>query len=719
MALPASPRSLQLAALALAFAAAGVAWIAVLRQPPVVGERARAVDPAQPVVTIEHAPPPSVRARATEAAAAERPIPVPVVPADARLEVRVTVRTAWTRNSKLADLPIELVLAPPGRAFEVDPLQRVATDGESPAVFDVPWSVVETARAEHRGLRLQARVRASGWQRRAVEIDLPAAPEVRDVQLGLHAGGTVLGRLVDAQGQGVRGRIQVTGSPGAGAPWTSVQVESREDGAFAFDCSSPGLHDFLADAGEHGTAGLARHDIVLGEPPMPEIVLTVRGPGRILGRLVDAHGEPAAGVELTAALVSGTDERGVPPGGLGSDAGIQLEGGGRIRANCTTGADGAFDLRGLRLERYRLITGPWIPDAQHTQLAPQGILANGAPVEFVHSRPHLVVRCVDASGAPVAARCAPDPRDPYRSGWGWPQDVCIGVESIEPGRAPRGVTVPDGPCVYEIGAGRSYRVTQIGGPFGSANARIDVPADAARIEVVLTCAPSACGWLAIELLDDAGERIEGGWAARVEDPRSDALVLTAVGEVACEKIPLALPAGRYRVVVDGRESLGIGRHTLANSRAVGRIETVVDVVAGATTRVRARSREGARLHVRLVRADACGAGAEPSPQALERGRREGRFASTIPSASRLRFATLHLRQGERAAIPVRFASSAGPSEHGPPKPLPLLALGEEGVSEPLPTGTFVLEAVHPDGRVARAQVELVEGRTTVVALTFE
>src|SRR5690606_14098442 len=129
-----------------------------------------ATEPAPALVSIELAPPPSVRARAAEAAAAGAASAADRASTDARLVVRVFVSSSVSHPSALVDLPIELVLAPPDRAFEAEPILSTATDTEGRALFEVPWGVVEAARADRRDVRLHARLRASGWQRRADDL---------------------------------------------------------------------------------------------------------------------------------------------------------------------------------------------------------------------------------------------------------------------------------------------------------------------------------------------------------------------------------------------------------------------------------------------------------------------------------------------------------------------------------------------------------------------
>ena len=161
---------------------------------------------------------------------------------------------------------------------------------------------------------------------------------------------TVHGRLLDQGGHPVAGVVRASQWDGEGKLGPGVLGHAGADGRFELSPSRPGIHQIVADAGEHGTASLL--DVDLGRGAHEPVELCVCGPGVVRGRVLDAGGKPAAAVELLVLLAALDDERGsfVLPEPARSAA--EIEGRGRIWATLLTDADGAFEARGLREDRY-------------------------------------------------------------------------------------------------------------------------------------------------------------------------------------------------------------------------------------------------------------------------------------------------------------------------------------------------------------------------------
>jgi hypothetical protein len=115
----------------------------------------------------------------------------------------------------------------------------------------------------------------------------------------------------------------------------------------------------LAEAGLHGTGTLAGLELSLDTPPQ-DLRIVVSGAGALRGRIVDASGAPAAGLDVLVLLAALDDERGsfVLPE---PDASLRrIEGGGRLYVTGSTDSSGRFEARGLRPEPVvvRARTGP-------------------------------------------------------------------------------------------------------------------------------------------------------------------------------------------------------------------------------------------------------------------------------------------------------------------------------------------------------------------------
>jgi hypothetical protein len=276
---------------------------------------------------------------------------------------------------------------------------------------------------------------------------------------------------------------------------------------------------------------------------------------------------------------------------------------------------------------------------------------------------------------------------------------------------PREVETPDGQRVFDLEADGVYRVTLASGDVATVSRRVVVPPGAERIEVELAVVPRASGWLAVDVVIADAHPSSVPPRVRVEDPVTNAIVATVDADFASTTNPLALPEGRHRVAIEGYALTPFPAHPRPADRG-GRVEAVVDVVRDETTIVCARLPEGARIRLRVV-----GLGPEgslPPVAALVPGDLATVWID-LSSADRARLDRLEafLLDDERAPVRAAFFD-ADPSEPTTRAPDP-----GARTSGLLPAGRFVLLARLADGRSARAPVELVDGATTAVVLTFD
>ncbi|MBI5433228.1 MAG: carboxypeptidase regulatory-like domain-containing protein [Planctomycetes bacterium] len=438
--------------------------------------------------------------------------------------------------------------------------------------------------------------------------------------------------------------------------------------------------------------------------------------GALRGRVVDSQGHPAAGLELEAHAEGGepTDDVAARVRALGEPAASEP---GSEWSVARTEQDGSFELRGLRAGRYSVFARTSVGQNSLHRLTRELVdSSTNTELTLALVSPRLVVRLVDPDGAPWTglARLPESDHVPDH----WPAEPWLVVAPVREDAEFRsewapyltGVPSDGGEYVFECAANVRYQLGLFGGGQTWSASDVYVPLGASWVDVELTRRPDAAnGKLIVHARGANVAEVDVSARLRLEDPESGFPLVDAPTSVGAQSPwHLNLPAGEYRVAVEGCAVLDDYHGTLERARDLGRFEARVRVEAGRETTLDALVPAGARLHLAL-RGTANDAD-RASPDATEWG---------FPRESGAELATLQLVAAQRWPLPVLFRHPNGAEPEADGYLCPFLALGRTEFSEILPAGRYELVARLPGGRVARAPVELVDGRVTDVELAFD
>jgi hypothetical protein len=258
------------------------------------------------------------------------------------------------------------------------------------------------------------------------------------------------------------------------------------------------------------------------------------------GRVVDAAGEPVAGLRVRLA---GTD--------LPLDAADPSAP--ELVLRTRTDGDGRFRLRGPDAPGVRVLSEDWrLP-------LDQGIRP-GEPATFV-VRPafSLVVTAVDADqGRPV---------------------LSFEGRASHPGRfyqpfaTAGGKAVVNGPRWWGEGTASLVLTVQAEG-FAPVDVPVEIPAQGSK-EVVLRLPPVRPGdeaHVTVEVLDASGSPLDGDWVVRIVDPEDDRRTVAEFGieRVGTGRYEATLPPGWWTVLVKSNDWLGFLRFTERANLVSGR-----------------------------------------------------------------------------------------------------------------------------------------------------
>lgn len=609
-------------------------------------------------------------------------------------------------------------------------LAEVVTDAAGLGQVEVPLDEISLV-GEDRRDRLWVRPKQEGLQEYAASRRLPADGSALEIKLLVRAGGTVRGRLLDAEGEPVAGSVRAVLA--RAGRWLGFGSGGKSDstGWFAIHLNQGGRYEIVAQGGDSGTAVLRDHPLDLRDLSEP-LILRLRGPGVLRGRVRDPDGNPSAGLEILVLVAELDDEAGsfVLPQPRGSE--VELEGCGQTWRTGQTGADGSFEFLGLRDDRYVVRARTSNASGYPLLLTPGGVASDGSALDLRLSRPHLAVRIQDANGEPWTGEIRARVRHRDR-GTGaaddWPETLTLLVTPIlddldlpADGVFLSGRSVGGAEFIYEVSGdvsddvsdGRRLVIGLIGAgvPWKPVEAR--VPVGASRIEVVLTVpGRKPTGEVALTVFGPDGTALVRKLEIRFQD---EVTGFPLLGRNSFYRSPwpqvFELPAGDYRLVVEGDASIDSHHGTLMSPRECGRFETLVRIRSGQRVEIQANLPQGARVKVHLRGA------------VLEKDREAIRLEYPDSSVSIdywSRRAELELRGEGDWPQPVYFTDDemfAGTSAAGTHR-TPWLALGSTDTSGILSAGDYVLRASMPGGRVVTRSLTLVDGQTTEVTLSFE
>jgi hypothetical protein len=455
------------------------------------------------------------------------------------------------------------------------------------------------------------------------------------------------------------------------------------------------------------------------QAPTQDLPVPVVGPGVVRGRVRDTMGRPSSGLDLCILAAVADDAAGsfVVPQAISTA--LEREARGRFWATTTTAADGSFEARGLRADRFVVRARTDRDGGYPLLLTPVAVESDGVPLELLLDRPHIAVRVVDADGNRWAGAIGVDARFWARPVEVWPAGPQVVVApSLADARlgdpetlALSGKRVGRSEVVFEVSPGRRYEVGLVGGPATWKPREVEVPLGSSRIDVTLAVPGSVrMGALVVSVHGPSGDALAGGVAIGIEDPASGVPLLLRDNFEHPGPQRFALPEGTYRVVVDGVASTDPMHGTLWSPRSCGRFATTVRVESERTTELLAEVPAGARLHLVLR-----GETREEDRRAIRKRKPYVEPGSVDAWASE---ASIVLVFETSWPVPVEFTRHLGTTSAAGTELISYMQVGDEGTSEILPAGRCRLEARLPGGRVASQAIELLDGKLAEATLVF-
>lgn len=170
--------------------------------------------------------------------------------------------------------------------------------------------------------------------RSAVEV---ADKDVEHVEVRVRRGTTIIGHVEPRQACEVASELGEM-ELGATAPMMLAPASTKDDGRFVLGPTTTGKTKLAARCAS-GDQGSLVVDVA---PGMAEVVIAVTPGASIAGRVLDGERKPVAGVTVMGSLVTDTERTTIVNGRVTS--GVQA----------ITGADGAYELKGLAAGTYHL-----------------------------------------------------------------------------------------------------------------------------------------------------------------------------------------------------------------------------------------------------------------------------------------------------------------------------------------------------------------------------
>jgi hypothetical protein len=427
------------------------------------------------------------------------------------------------------------------------------------------------------------------------------------------------------------------------------------------------------------------------------------------GRVVGQSGVPAAGLEL-----------------LVRPAGLDHADGRRGRDDCEfrlrTDIQGAFQIGGLEGGTRYVVRARTAEDRSRGRdfthlLTPEPILPQIADSDpepvLTFSRPHVVVRLFDEEGRPWSgAEVLASRGSELLSEWAQVPSTFL-YESVSAGKGtwalghPReGEPVACDVIVYEVRAGARYLAGASGGPFDGSVQLVDVPEGADRIEVelhALRIDEDDLGTVSVRV-SQRGKELgvssnDAQFTIVLQNPLGAVALLADGPYLETSPFPLRAPPGNYRVVARGYATFEPYHGGLQRARDLGQAEALITIEPGTTREVQLELDTGGRLELTL----------------------EGQGNDTEFEFRPVAFGSEHsVHMVQLLLVCPTGAEAIWRRIDGlfQPNLVCHWPLGETHVSECLPTGPATILARLKNGKEMRVEVELREGETTRVKLSF-
>lgn len=571
-------------------------------------------------------------------------------------------------------------------------------------------------------------VRSWSWAK------LPGADmSVLDTQHTVRPGVYLRGTLLGPDGEPCAGYVEAGRGRDHVEPDGRFEIAATREGptqlvAKGRSDTAPEPEDALLDGYDLGTARSEPFEIAF-DGSYEDLVIQVSGPGVLRGRVLESAGGPAAGLWLAASRVSGDGPSSSQRSGVIPDGGF-------TRRHVLTGAAGEFEISGLAAGSYRLVAHVEVDASEESiiELAHDPIPADGRPLMFTVSRPHLAIHVRGADGRATSSELEAfdvslggfhtNARDP----WPVTPGVMVRPASGDAGFVPDGGPlrpwrVAAGEFVLEVPPGTSFDVSTFGGEHPPTLQRVVVPTDAGRVDVDVVLAPTRPrGELLVTVVDEAGVALHENVRLSLLDPATGFAFVREDSVLAKpEDWPhrFELPAATYVLSAEGVPTR-FGQHGgVMWHRQAGAFEQLVKVAPNDVVSVEAMLGQGARLELELL--------GELNAADFEAAERElatwsSDHGSTVEDVGRR--VMLHLERADREPVQALFRRSEVPAvppgaRYRPSTLTPWPLLGTNTRSEMLSPGRYTIVGRLPGGREARRDVELHEGQTTAVTLSFE
>ncbi|MEM9382020.1 MAG: hypothetical protein AAGB93_18840 [Planctomycetota bacterium] len=546
-----------------------------------------------------------------------------------------------------------------------------------------------------------------------------------------------------------------------------VEASSRGDGRFWFRISHAQVPErlvFVSPASGTGVLDVLPEWIVDGPPS--EVVVTLRGDGRIHGRVVDPVGNPVAGLVLRVEWESDAESEAERDAETLEHA---LQGRpGRLESDTTTAEDGSFAFDGLAARRFVVSALRFgLSDYEREWIEVDRVVAAADAPDRTYeiARPCVEVRVrndgwfgrVDEQDEEPAssddeAVILEEEESP--DDWQEHDDRELRIDVYDAGPLDGPIQIQPKDTTWDVPAADPIRSTRIRLSWEDPMRRFALPhgrrylvtgsIGTSRLRSVVVAVPEAhsigratldaervlpTGTLLVELdvaevAPDEGDPLGAVWAALwVEDAETGEPMFQRKQSWSVDRSELVpqdgfrFPPGRYRVGAIGIPALALHHGTVASRRRLGRAEVIVEVIEDETATARLRLDDGGRLCVEVR-----GAWTDADERALDgvdveaaigfweredgRARRTGALITL--DAEHVRLSTPLTRIG-----PAMLHGSAG-GDHV----VDWWPLGETHVSEVVPAGTYTLRATHATRPPIIRSVTIAPGETATVTLDF-